>query len=88
MQSVNGKKYNGKLRKLVKQKYIPQKNQIWFILVFVTKMFKENTHYYILDFFKNAIIKRIEIYLKIFIKIPNFNDLINLLKNLIVKIHI
>jgi hypothetical protein len=28
MQSVNGKKYSGKLRKLVKQKYIPKKNQI------------------------------------------------------------
>jgi hypothetical protein len=46
MQSVKGQKYNGKLRKLVKQKYIPQKNQIWFILVFQTKKFKENTQYY------------------------------------------
>jgi hypothetical protein len=51
MQSVKGQKYNGKLRKLVKQKYIPQKNQIWFILVFLTKMFKENTQYYILETF-------------------------------------
>jgi len=51
MQSVKGQKYNGKLRKLVKQKYIPQKNQIWFILVFLTKKFKENTQYYILETF-------------------------------------
>jgi hypothetical protein len=50
MQSVNRKKYNGKLRKLVKKKYIPQKIQIWFILVFLTKMFKENTRYYIFYF--------------------------------------
>jgi hypothetical protein len=28
MQSVNGKKHNGKLKKLVEQKYLPQKNQI------------------------------------------------------------
>jgi hypothetical protein len=54
MQSVKGKKYKGKLKKLVKQKYIPQKNQIWFILVFLTKKFKENTHYYILGTFSKC----------------------------------
>ncbi len=39
-------------------------------------------------FLKNEIIKHIEILFKKFIKIPNFNDLINLLKQFIIKIHI
>jgi hypothetical protein len=51
MQSVKGQKHNGKFRKLVKQKYIPKKTQLWFILVFLTKKFKENIHYYILETF-------------------------------------